>query len=119
MKLSKFLLSRIGKCFYNFCYCWGVCLVILGVVFKIVYMFYDNLFLMIGLFMEVFIFFIFGFDELVREYKWERVFLLLNDKNVNINFYIGVLDILMIEKYIQQLKRLENNVCKFNEMYEV
>ena len=35
MKLSKFLSSRTGKRFYNLCYCWGACLVILGAVFKI------------------------------------------------------------------------------------
>ena len=50
MKLSKFLSSRTGKRFYNLCYCWGACLVILGAVFKIAHMPYDNLFLMIGLF---------------------------------------------------------------------
>ena len=48
MKLSKFLSSRTGKRFYNLCYCWGACLVILGAVFKIAHMPYDNLFLMIG-----------------------------------------------------------------------
>ena len=85
MKLSKFLSSRTGKRFYNLCYCWGACLVILGAVFKIAHMPYDNLLLMIGLFTEVFIFFISGFDEPAREYKWERVFPLLNDKNANIN----------------------------------
>ena len=118
MKLSKFLSSRTGKRFYNLCYCWGACLVILGAVFKIAHMPYDNLFLMIGLFTEVFIFFISGFDEPAREYKWERVFPLLNDKNANINPHTGVSDTLMTEKYIQQLKRLENNVCKLNETYE-
>lgn len=44
MKLSKFLSSRTGKRFYNLCYCWGACLVILGAVFKIAHMPYDNLF---------------------------------------------------------------------------
>ena len=42
MKLSKFLSSRTGKRFYNLCYCWGACLVILGAVFKIAHMPYDN-----------------------------------------------------------------------------
>ena len=97
MKLSKFLSSRTGKRFYNLCYCWGACLVILGAVFKIAHMPYDNLFLMIGLFTEVFIFFISGFDEPAREYKWERVFPLLNDKNANINPHTGVSDTLMTE----------------------
>lgn len=74
MKLSKFLSSRTGKRFYNLCYCWGACLVILGAVFKIAHMPYDNLLLMIGLFTEVFIFFISGFDEPAREYKGKECF---------------------------------------------
>ena len=118
MKLSKFLSSRTGKRFYNLCYCWGACLVILGAVFKIAHMPYDNLLLMIGLFTEGFIFFISGFDEPAREYKWERVFPLLNDKNANINPNTGVADTLVAEKYLQQLKRLESNIGKLNETYE-
>ena len=62
MSLRSFLSSRTGKNFYNICYCWGACLVILGAVLKIMHAPYDNLFLMIGLFTEVFIFFISGFD---------------------------------------------------------
>ena len=79
---------------------------------------YDNLFLMIGLFTEVFIFFISGFDEPAREYKWERVFPLLNEKNGSKKPRTEVSETLMREKYIQQLKRQENNVCKLNETYE-
>lgn len=78
---SKFLTRRIGKRFYNYAYCWGACLVILGAIFKIVHLPYDNLMLMVGMGVEVFIFFISGFEEPAREYKWERVFPELDKKN--------------------------------------
>lgn len=81
MSLKSFLASRAGKNFYNVCYCWGACLVILGAVMKIMHAPYDNVFLMIGLCTEVFIFFISAFDEPSREYKWDRVYPVLNDKN--------------------------------------
>lgn len=81
MSLKSFLSSRAGKNFYNVCYCWGACLVILGAVMKIMHAPYDNVFLMIGLCTEVFIFFISAFDEPSREYKWDRVYPVLNDKN--------------------------------------
>lgn len=80
MSLKSFLASRAGKNFYNVCYCWGACLVILGAVMKIMHAPYDNVFLMIGLCTEVFIFFISAFDEPSREYKWDRVYPELNDK---------------------------------------
>ena len=83
MSLRNFLSSRTGKRFYNFCYCWGACLVILGAISKIGDFPYGNILLGIGLYTEVFIFFISGFDEPTREYKWERVFPILNDKLAN------------------------------------
>lgn len=78
---SKFLARRMGKRFYNYAYCWGACLVILGAIFKIVHLPYDNLMLLIGMGVEVFIFFISGFEEPAREYKWERVFPELDGKD--------------------------------------
>jgi hypothetical protein len=73
-RLNRFIKSPAGKKFYNFAYCWGACLVILGAVFKIAHMPYDSILLMVGLFTEVFIFFISGFDTPDEEYKWEKVF---------------------------------------------
>ena len=35
MSLRNFLSSRTGKRFYNFSYCWGACLVILGAISNI------------------------------------------------------------------------------------
>lgn len=74
MKLMKFLKSSAGRKFYNFAYCWGACLVILGAVFKIAHMPFDSILLMVGLFTEVFIFFISGFDTPEDIYQWEKVF---------------------------------------------
>lgn len=74
MKLMKFLKSSAGRKFYNFAYCWGACLVILGAVFKIAHMPFDSVLLMVGLFTEVFIFFISGFDTPDEPYRWEKIF---------------------------------------------
>lgn len=119
MGLKKFLGSRTGKNFYNFCYCWGACLVILGAVMKIMHAPYDNIFLMIGLFTEVFIFFISGFDEPAREYKWERVFPILNDKNANTDPAAGSARIKPVANvpYRDAVERLNKNVDTLNEMY--
>lgn len=58
----------------NMAYSWGACLVILGATFKIIHFPYDDLFLIIGMTTEIIIFFISGFDEPAREFKWTRVF---------------------------------------------
>lgn len=127
MSLKSFLGSRTGKNFYNICYCWGACLVILGAVLKIMHAPYDDLFLMIGLCTEVFIFFISGFDEPAREYKWERVYPILNDKNANTDpaitqsnvKHVRNLDskaLLQLNKNVEILNELYIN--KLNEMYE-
>ena len=79
-RLNRFIKSPAGRKFYNYAYCWGACLVILGAVFKIAHMPYDSILLMIGLFTEVFIFFISGFDSPDEEYKWERVFPVLRSE---------------------------------------
>lgn len=127
MSLKSFLGSRTGENFYNICYCWGACLVILGAVLKIMHAAYDDLFLMIGLCTEVFIFFISGFDEPAREYKWERVYPILNDKNANTDpaitksnvKHVRNLDskaLLQLNKNVETLNGLYIN--KLNEMYE-
>lgn len=118
--LSTFLASRAGKRFYNFAYCWGACLVILGAVFKIAHMPYDNLLLMVGLFTEVTIFFISGFEEPAREYKWERIFPALNRKKGEPAAAAGIpgLDGMVSEGYLEEVKRLEANVSALNAAYE-
>lgn len=127
MSLRKFLGSRAGKNFFNICYCWGACLIILGAVLTIMHAPYDNLFLMIGLCTEVFIFFISGFDEPAREYKWERVYPILNDKSADCNpetARTGVKGHLTNSKAIAQLNQNVEAlnglyINKLNEMYEM
>lgn len=81
MSLEKFLSSRAGRRFYNFAYCWGACLVIAGALFKIMHLPFDNMLLLIGMGVEVFIFFISGFDVPSEDYKWERVFPELSEEH--------------------------------------
>lgn len=121
MSLKSFLSSRAGKNFYNVCYCWGACLVILGAVMKIMHAPYDNVFLMIGLCTEVFIFFISAFDEPSREYKWDRVYPVLNDKNAVTDPKLGNSNVgkttarsAVCRRAIDQLNK---NVDTLNELY--
>lgn len=79
-KFTTFLGSRLGKRLFNMAYSWGACLVILGATFKIAHYPYDDLFLTVGMVTEIIIFFISGFDEPSREYKWNRVFPQLDAK---------------------------------------
>lgn len=79
-KFTTFLGSRLGKRLFNMAYSWGACLVILGATFKIAHYPYDDLFLTVGMVTEIIIFFISGFDEPSREYKWNRVFPQLDTK---------------------------------------
>lgn len=66
MSLQKFLSSRKGRRFYNFAYCWGACMVIAGALFKIMHLPFDNVLLLLGMGVEIFIFFISGFDVPVQ-----------------------------------------------------
>lgn len=121
MGLQKFLSSKAGRRFYNFAYCWGACLVILGAVFKIAHMPYDTLFLMVGLVTEVSIFFISGFDVPPTEYKWERIFPELEENCAKAEKRMisrQQIDEKLDEKYAQQVKILEENVVKLNKAYE-
>lgn len=74
MSLQNFLSSRRGRRFYNFAYCWGACMVIAGALFKIMHLPFDNVLLLIGMAVEIIIFFISGFDVPSPDYRWERVF---------------------------------------------
>lgn len=121
MSLRSFLGSRAGKNFYNICYCWGACLVILGAVLTIMHAQHANLFLMIGLCTEVFIFFISGFDEPSREYKWERVYPILNDKSANTDPKKAKYNVKTVVSgnadYQKALEKLNRNVETLNELY--
>lgn len=118
MGLRNFLSSKNGKRFYNVAYCWGACLVILGAVFKIAHMPYDNILLMVGLFTEVFIFFISGFDEPATEYKWERVFPELKEGKGNLSTREINVDEEFTARYAAQMQKLEENIARLNDAYE-
>lgn len=113
---TKFLARRMGKRFYNYAYCWGACLVILGAGFKIMHLPYDNLMLLVGLGVEVFIFFISGFEEPPREYKWERVFPEL-DKGKSAITPVPPTggSVVCAEK----MRRMEQNIDLLNSVYEM
>ena len=76
-----FLSSDRGKRFLNFCYSWGASIVILGAMFKILYLPYGNQMLAIGMITEFLVFFIFGFEKPTSDYQWEDVFPVLKSKN--------------------------------------
>lgn len=125
MILQSFLASRTGKRFYNFCYRWGACLVIMGVVSKIADLPYSNIFLIIGLITEVFIFFISGFDVPARDYKWEKVIPILNDKTANIvpskasvNINVASINKAFSTLNREELTRMKENLKKLNKAYE-
>lgn len=113
MKISRFIRSRAGRRLYNFAYCWGACLVILGAVFKIAHMPFDTILLMIGLFTEVTIFFISGFDT-PPEYEWEKVFPQLGDDRV-----AGIAADKEIRKKLDEgTEAIESRLRELNQAYE-
>ncbi len=119
-KISKFLSSHKGKVFFNMAYSWGACLVILGAVFKISHLPYDNVFLMIGMITEVSVFFITGFDNPKDDYQWEKVFPLLGKGKVNHadSPLKTELSGLSQEGVKKQLQELETNINSLNEIYK-
>lgn len=80
-RMEKFLASPNGKRFFNFAYSWGAAIVVLGALFKLTHMPYANLMLSVGMGIEVIMFFISAFDYPSKEYKWEEVFPVLDEKN--------------------------------------
>ena len=120
-KLSRFLSSHKGKVFFNMAYSWGACLVILGAVFKISHFPYDDVFLMVGMITEVTVFFITGFDDPAREYKWERVFptLLYKSKTGQPSFDTEkVIEELSTKAIKEKLKEMEAHIDAMNKAYE-
>ena len=116
MKLMKFLKSSAGRKFYNFAYCWGACLVILGAVFKIAHMPFDSVLLMVGLFTEVFIFFISGFDTPDEPYRWEKIFPELKNGGKGKDYG----DILEQagKQYMEGVKAMEDRINSLNSVYK-
>lgn len=69
-----FLASRRGKRVLNFMYSWGAAIVVIGALFKLLHLPYENQLLFIGMITEFLVFFISGFEQPEEEYRWEQVF---------------------------------------------
>lgn len=80
-RVEMYLSSDQGKRLLNFCYSWGASIVILGAMFKILYLPYGNQMLAVGMITEFLVFFIFGFEKPTSDYHWEDVFPVLKSKN--------------------------------------
>lgn len=76
--LERFLASNKGKRYFNFFYSWGASIVIIGALFKINHWKFGTEILVVGMVVEAIIFFISAFDLPAREFKWDRVFPVLN-----------------------------------------
>ena len=72
-KIDQFFASRTGKIFFNRVYSWGAAIVIFGAMFKILHLPYGNEILMGGMLVEVFVFFIAGFDNPVLREEDEDI----------------------------------------------
>lgn len=81
-RLERFLQTEKGKRAIHFAYSFGAAVVILGAMFKLLYLPYGNEMLFIGMVTEVIVFILSAFDTPVRDYPWEQVFPELgNEKN--------------------------------------
>jgi hypothetical protein len=82
-RLEQFLQTENGKRAIHFAYSFGAAVVILGAMFKLLYLPYGNEMLFIGMVTEVIVFILSAFDTPVRDYPWEQVFPVLgNEKNI-------------------------------------
>lgn len=80
-RLERFFSSERGQRFFNFAYCIGAAIVILGALFKITYIRGGDTLLIIGMGTEVLIFILNAFDRPSRDYNWEYVFPELDAKD--------------------------------------
>lgn len=79
--VERFLSGEKGQRFFNFAYSIGAAIVILGALFKILYLPGGSMLLSIGMGTEVLMFVLTAFDRPPREYHWEEVFPVLSSKN--------------------------------------
>lgn len=79
-KRRSWFSSTLGQRFFNFAYSIGAAVVIWGALFKILHLPGGNLLLSIGMGTEVLMFILTAFDRPAKEYDWERVYPVLNDK---------------------------------------
>lgn len=78
--LGSFIASEGGQRFFNFAYSIGAAIVIWGALFKILHLPGGNTLLSVGMGTEVLMFVLTAFDRPPREYKWEKVFPVLEKK---------------------------------------
>ena len=78
--ISRFISSENGQRFFNFAYSIGAAIVIWGALFKILHLPGGNALLSIGMGTEVFMFILTAFDRPSADYKWERIYPALLDK---------------------------------------
>ena len=76
-----YLASERGKRVLNFCYSWGASIVIIGALFKLLYLPYANQILFVAMTVEALVFFVSAFEHPGKEYHWEEVFPVLKSKN--------------------------------------
>jgi len=72
--LAKIADNRVYKTIMPVLYGWGASLVILGALFKILYLPNADLMLMIGMGTEAIIFFFSAFEKAPKEYHWEKAY---------------------------------------------
>ena len=79
-KRRSWFSSTLGQRFFNFAYSIGAAIVIWGALFKILHLPGGNVLLSIGMGTEVLMFILTAFDRPAKEYDWERVYPVLDDK---------------------------------------
>ena len=72
--LAKIADNRVYKTIMPVLYGWGASLVVLGALFKILYLPNADLMLMIGMGTEAIIFFFSAFEKAPKEYHWEKAY---------------------------------------------
>ncbi|MBO7609972.1 MAG: gliding motility protein GldL [Muribaculaceae bacterium] len=80
-QITKFLSGDTGQRFFNFAYSIGAAVVIWGALFKILHLQGGNTLLSIGMGTEVLMFLLTAFDRPEKQYKWEKVFPVLDSDN--------------------------------------
>ncbi len=76
-KFEEFMRSKKGKTIMNYTYSWGAAVVIAGALFKIMHWEGANTMLVVGMGVEVLVFFVFGIDPTQvphDDLKWELVY---------------------------------------------
>lgn len=80
-RLEMFFSSEEGQRILNFAYSFGAAIVILGALFKLLYLPYADIMLGVGMGTEAIIFALSAFDKPTTNYKWEEVFPVLTTEN--------------------------------------